>query len=134
MTAGSIIVRQRGTKFIAGQNVGTGRDWTLFAPLSVARPVRYRGMTLGRVVLTADTVGIRNGLLRYGALLARAHAQALTADRVLGVTVIAPLLAGRESAFADELTALAKGDAAQVIADHALIKDQDLSSLVLENP
>jgi large subunit ribosomal protein L27 len=29
--AGSIIVRQRGTKFVAGQNVGTGRDWTLFA-------------------------------------------------------------------------------------------------------
>jgi len=31
VTAGSIIVRQRGTKFIAGRNVGTGRDWTLFA-------------------------------------------------------------------------------------------------------
>ena len=31
VSAGSIIVRQRGTKFIAGQNVGTGRDWTLFA-------------------------------------------------------------------------------------------------------
>jgi len=31
VTAGSIIVRQRGTKFIAGHNVGTGRDWTLFA-------------------------------------------------------------------------------------------------------
>jgi len=31
VTAGSIIVRQRGTKFIAGENVGTGRDWTLFA-------------------------------------------------------------------------------------------------------
>jgi large subunit ribosomal protein L27 len=31
VTAGSIIVRQRGTKFFAGQNVGTGRDWTLFA-------------------------------------------------------------------------------------------------------
>jgi large subunit ribosomal protein L27 len=31
VTAGSIIVRQRGTRFIAGQNVGTGRDWTLFA-------------------------------------------------------------------------------------------------------
>jgi len=29
--AGSIIVRQRGTKFVAGANVGTGRDWTLFA-------------------------------------------------------------------------------------------------------
>ena len=31
VTAGSILVRQRGTKFQAGQNVGTGRDWTLFA-------------------------------------------------------------------------------------------------------
>jgi large subunit ribosomal protein L27 len=31
VTAGSIIVRQRGTKFSAGNNVGTGRDWTLFA-------------------------------------------------------------------------------------------------------
>src|SRR5439155_22775480 len=31
VTAGSILVRQRGTKFIAGRNVGTGRDWTLFA-------------------------------------------------------------------------------------------------------
>jgi large subunit ribosomal protein L27 len=29
--AGSIIVRQRGTKFHAGANVGTGRDHTLFA-------------------------------------------------------------------------------------------------------
>jgi len=31
VTAGSIIVRQRGSKFLAGSNVGTGRDWTLFA-------------------------------------------------------------------------------------------------------
>jgi len=31
VTAGSILVRQRGSKFIAGENVGTGRDWTLFA-------------------------------------------------------------------------------------------------------
>ena len=29
--AGSIIIRQRGSKFIAGKNVGVGRDWTLFA-------------------------------------------------------------------------------------------------------
>ena len=29
--AGSIIVRQRGTKFHAGANVGMGRDHTLFA-------------------------------------------------------------------------------------------------------
>ncbi len=31
VSAGSIIVRQNGSKFNAGQNVGTGRDWTLFA-------------------------------------------------------------------------------------------------------
>ena len=31
VTAGSILVRQRGTKFVAGANVGTGRDWSLFA-------------------------------------------------------------------------------------------------------
>ena len=31
VSAGSILVRQRGTRFIAGKNVGTGRDWTLFA-------------------------------------------------------------------------------------------------------
>jgi large subunit ribosomal protein L27 len=31
VTAGSIIVRQCGTKFMAGFNVGTGKDYTLFA-------------------------------------------------------------------------------------------------------
>jgi large subunit ribosomal protein L27 len=31
ISAGSIIVRQRGTKFHAGSNVGQGKDHTLFA-------------------------------------------------------------------------------------------------------
>jgi len=31
VTAGSIIVRQVGNKFVAGANVGQGRDYTLFA-------------------------------------------------------------------------------------------------------
>ncbi len=31
VTAGSIIVRQRGSKFTAGKNVGVGRDWTIFS-------------------------------------------------------------------------------------------------------
>ena len=31
VSAGSIIVRQRGTRFHAGENVGVGRDFTLFA-------------------------------------------------------------------------------------------------------
>jgi large subunit ribosomal protein L27 len=28
---GSIIIRQRGTKFLAGKNVGVGKDYTLYA-------------------------------------------------------------------------------------------------------
>jgi large subunit ribosomal protein L27 len=31
VSAGSIIIRQRGSKWVAGVNVGTGKDWTLFA-------------------------------------------------------------------------------------------------------
>jgi len=33
VTAGSIIVRQRGTKFRPGFNVGIGRDFTIFAQM-----------------------------------------------------------------------------------------------------
>lgn len=31
VTAGSILVRQRGTRFLPGQNVGLGRDYTIFS-------------------------------------------------------------------------------------------------------
>ena len=31
VTAGSIIVRQRGTRFHVGNNVGIGRDYTIYA-------------------------------------------------------------------------------------------------------
>ncbi len=31
INAGGIIVRQRGTKYMPGLNVGTGKDYTLFA-------------------------------------------------------------------------------------------------------
>jgi large subunit ribosomal protein L27 len=31
VSAGSIIIRQRGTKYHPGQNVGMGRDFTIFA-------------------------------------------------------------------------------------------------------
>jgi large subunit ribosomal protein L27 len=34
VNAGTIIVRQRGTKFHPGNNVGLGRDYTLFALVS----------------------------------------------------------------------------------------------------
>ena len=39
--AGAIIVRQCGTKFFAGQNVGMGRDFTLFA--TAAGKVQFMG-------------------------------------------------------------------------------------------
>ncbi|MFO1128726.1 MAG: 50S ribosomal protein L27 [Rhodospirillales bacterium] len=44
---GNIIVRQRGTKFHAGENVGIGRDHTLFATGGgrVAFRRGYRGRT-----------------------------------------------------------------------------------------
>jgi len=31
VNAGTIIVRQRGSRFKAGKNVGIGKDWTLYA-------------------------------------------------------------------------------------------------------
>ena len=36
VSAGSILVRQRGTKFHAGNNVGIGSDYTLFAKIDGA--------------------------------------------------------------------------------------------------
>jgi uncharacterized protein (DUF2252 family) len=68
----------------------------------------------------------------YGGMLARAHGQALTADRERGYIVIAPLLAGREAAFADEISRLAITDAAQIVADHAAMKDRDLNALIVQ--
>jgi large subunit ribosomal protein L27 len=53
VTAGSIIVRQRGTKFFPGQNVGRGGDDTLFA--------------------TAD------GVVKFGARRGRKHVDVIAA-------------------------------------------------------
>lgn len=42
--AGSILVRQRGTRFFPGQNVGLGRDDTLFAMIDgVVQFTSFRG-------------------------------------------------------------------------------------------
>ncbi len=32
--AGAIIVRQRGTRILPGENVGVGKDWTIFAKIT----------------------------------------------------------------------------------------------------
>ena len=42
--AGNIIVRQRGTRFHAGENVGVGRDHTLFALSDGKDRFQERGM------------------------------------------------------------------------------------------
>jgi len=43
VSAGSIIVRQRGTKFHAGSNVGIGKDHTLFAKVEGAVKFEVKG-------------------------------------------------------------------------------------------
>ncbi len=44
VVAGNILVRQRGTKFHPGENVGMGRDHTLFALLDgVLRYEKHKG-------------------------------------------------------------------------------------------
>ncbi|OJY69717.1 MAG: 50S ribosomal protein L27 [Sphingobium sp. 66-54] len=51
---GNILVRQRGTKFYPGRNVGIGRDHTLFA-LSEGRVVFHDGK-LGRKYVSVDAM------------------------------------------------------------------------------
>jgi large subunit ribosomal protein L27 len=53
VSAGSILVRQVGTKFHAGVNVGIGRDFTLFALINgVVKFERY-GKTRTRIAVYA---------------------------------------------------------------------------------
>jgi large subunit ribosomal protein L27 len=53
VTAGSIIVRQRGTKVTAGKNVGVGRDHTLFALIEGHVKFGRDGKTKKRVSIVA---------------------------------------------------------------------------------
>ena len=52
INAGGIIVRQRGTRLHAGENVGMGKDHTLFA-LTEGR-VRFHDGKLGRKYVSVD--------------------------------------------------------------------------------
>ena len=49
--AGSIIVRQVGTKIHAGENVGVGRDFTLFAKVDGVVTFERHGKTRTRVAV-----------------------------------------------------------------------------------
>jgi large subunit ribosomal protein L27 len=51
VSAGSILVRQKGTKFHAGENVGIGRDWTLFAKITGVVAFERHGKTRTKVAV-----------------------------------------------------------------------------------
>ena len=51
VTAGSILVRQVGTKFHAGENVGIGRDWTLFSLIDGVVKFERHGKSKMRVAV-----------------------------------------------------------------------------------
>ena len=50
---GAIIVRQRGTKFFPGDNVGMGKDHTLFA--EIGGKVKYRTTAAGKTFVSIET-------------------------------------------------------------------------------
>lgn len=52
VVAGNIIMRQRGTKFYPGENVGMGKDHTLFA--LIAGRVKYMTKRGGRQFITVE--------------------------------------------------------------------------------
>ena len=55
--AGNILIRQRGTKFLAGKNVGMGKDHTLFAltegkvSISQKRQTKFDNTTIMKKVI-----------------------------------------------------------------------------------
>jgi len=54
VVAGNILVRQRGTKFYPGRNVGIGKDHTLFA--LVDGRVTFHAGKLGRTFCSVDAL------------------------------------------------------------------------------
>lgn len=58
VTAGSILVRQRGTRIHPGRNVGRGGDDTLFAMIDGVVKFRSRGDKKEVCVLPSETVAL----------------------------------------------------------------------------
>jgi len=54
VNAGSIIIRQRGTKYKVGTNVGLGKDYTIFA--MVTGSVSFKGRKVSVVAEAAKAV------------------------------------------------------------------------------
>lgn len=59
--AGAIIVRQRGTRFLAGDNVGIGKDHTLFALKDgVVRFLKKRHTNFNNTTVVKNVVSVQN--------------------------------------------------------------------------
>jgi large subunit ribosomal protein L27 len=59
--AGTIIVRQRGTRIYPGQNVGMGRDFTLYATTDGVVMFDHRSRATKRAnIVPADVVVVEN--------------------------------------------------------------------------
>jgi large subunit ribosomal protein L27 len=56
--AGSIIVRQRGTRFHAGENVGCGKDHTLFAKVDGYVQFAVKGALQRKYVTVVPYTGV----------------------------------------------------------------------------
>ena len=56
--AGSIIVRQRGTRFHAGENVGQGKDHTLFAKVDGYVKFTIKGALQRKIVTVVPYTGV----------------------------------------------------------------------------
>ncbi|MCX8117398.1 MAG: 50S ribosomal protein L27 [Desulfobacterota bacterium] len=56
VSAGSILVRQKGTKFFPGENVGMGKDYTLFAKIDGIVKFESRGRDKKQVSVYATTL------------------------------------------------------------------------------
>lgn len=54
VSAGSILIRQRGTKFHPGANVGCGRDYTLFALVDGAVKFQKDGTVVSILPVAAE--------------------------------------------------------------------------------
>ncbi|MEO6421571.1 MAG: 50S ribosomal protein L27 [Candidatus Nitrotoga sp.] len=55
ISAGSIIVRQRGTRFHAGDNVGMGKDHTLFAKIAGRVSFAVKGAQRRKTIFVIPT-------------------------------------------------------------------------------
>ncbi len=58
INAGSIIVRQRGTRFHAGENVGIGKDHTLFAKVDGYVKFLVKGALKRKTVTVVPYTGV----------------------------------------------------------------------------